>query len=159
MEVLLYENEHIVNDRRTSLIVVKDKEVIMGRLIHFEIHVNDMEQAKKFYGEVFGWEFQDWSDYARVPYFGVVTGDENEPGINGALMQRKGAAPETKQALNAFACTMGVENYDSTEKKIMNNGGKVAIPKYALPGMAWQGYYIDTEGNIFGIHQPDKDAK
>lgn len=143
MEVLLYEN----------------KEAIMGRLIHFEIHVNDMEQAKKFYGEVFGWTFQDWSDYAGVPYFGVVTGDENEPGINGALMQRKGAAPETNQALNAFACTMGVEDYDSTEKKIMTNGGKVAMPKYALPGMAWQGYYIDTEGNIFGIHQPDKDAK
>lgn len=143
MEVLLYEN----------------KEEVMGRLIHFEIHVNDMEQAKKFYGEVFGWTFQDWSDYAGVPYFGVVTGDENEPGINGALMQRKGGAPETNQALNAFSCTMGVEDYDSTEKKIMNNGGKVAMPKYALPGMAWQGYYIDTEGNIFGIHQPDKDAK
>ena len=23
----------------------------MGRLIHFEIHVNDMERAKEFYGE------------------------------------------------------------------------------------------------------------
>ena len=34
----------------------------MGRLVHFEIHVNDMERAKKFYGEVFGWSFQDWSD-------------------------------------------------------------------------------------------------
>ena len=41
----------------------------------------------------------------------------------------------------------------------MANGGKVAMPKYALPGMAWQGYYIDTEGNIFGIHQPDENAK
>ena len=34
--------------------------------------------------------------------------------------------------------------------KILENGGKVAMPKYALPGMAWQGYFIDTEGNIFG---------
>jgi hypothetical protein len=25
--------------------------------------------------------------------------------------------------------------------------------------MAWQGYYKDTEGNIFGIHQPDPNAK
>ena len=67
----------------------------MGRLVHFEIHVNDMEQAKKFYGEVFGWSFQDWSDYAGMPYFGAVTGDENEPGINGALMQRQSAATGT----------------------------------------------------------------
>jgi uncharacterized protein len=28
----------------------------------------------------------------------------------------------------------------------------------ALPGMAWQGYYLDTEGNTFGIHLPDPDA-
>ncbi|USK34225.1 VOC family protein [Bacillus sp. F19] len=131
----------------------------MGRLVHFEIHVNDMERAKKFYGEVFGWSFQDWSDYAGMPYFGAVTGNEDEPGIDGALMQRQSAPPETNQPLNGFACTMGVENYDLTEAEIIENGGKVAMPKYALPGMAWQGYYIDTEGNTFGIHQPDVNAK
>lgn len=131
----------------------------MGRLIHFEIHVDEMERAKKFYGEVFGWSFEDWSDYAGMPYCGAVTGDENEPGINGALMQRQSAPPETNQSLNSFVCTMGVEDYDSTEKKILNNGGKVALPKSALPGMAWQGYYTDTEGNIFGIHHPDVNAK
>jgi len=54
---------------------------------------------------------------------------------------------------------MGVEDYDAVEAKILKNGGKVALPKYALPGMAWQGYYIDPEGNIFGIHQPDENAK
>ncbi|MCY9005596.1 VOC family protein [Peribacillus frigoritolerans] len=131
----------------------------MGRIVHFEIHVNDMERAKAFYGEVFGWSFQDWSDYAGMPYFGAVTGNENEHGIDGALMQRQSAPPETHQALNAFACTIGVENYDLTEAKIIENGGKLAMPKFALPGMAWQGYYIDPEGNTFGIHQPDVNAK
>lgn len=117
----------------------------MGRLIHFEIHVDNMDRAKRFYGEVFGWTFQDWSEYAGIPYFGAVTGAENELGINGALMQRQSPLPEPNQALNGYACTMGVEDYDSVEVKILNNGGKVALPKYALPGMAWQGYYIDTE--------------
>lgn len=74
-------------------------------------------------------------------------------------MRRQGAPPETNQALNGFVCTMGVDNYDVTEAKIIENGGKVAMPKYALPGMAWQGYYIGTEGNIFRIHQPDVNAK
>lgn len=36
---------------------------------------------------------------------------------------------------------------------------QVALPKMALTGMAWQGYYLDTEGNVFGIHQPDPEAK
>jgi len=131
----------------------------MGRLIHFEIHVDNMERAKKFYGEVFSWTFEDWSDYAGLPYFGVVTGDADKLGINGALMQRQSPPPEPNQALNGYACTMGVEDYDSTAAKILQNGGKESLPKYALPGMAWQGYFTDTEGNIFGIHQPDENAK
>ncbi|MBM7587628.1 putative enzyme related to lactoylglutathione lyase [Bacillus pakistanensis] len=131
----------------------------MGRLIHFEIHVDDMDRAKTFYGEVFGWTFEDWSGYAGMPYFGAVTGGEEEPGINGALMKRQSPPPEPNQPLNGYACTMGVEDYDAIEAKILDNGGVVALPKYALPGMAWQGYYKDPEGNIFGIHQPDVNAK
>ncbi|MBY0095746.1 VOC family protein [Mesobacillus maritimus] len=131
----------------------------MGRLLHFEIHVDDMDRAKTFYGEVFGWKYEDYSEFAGMPYFGAVTGDDKEPGINGALMKRQGPRPQPGQALNGYACTMGVEDYDSTEAKILANGGQVALPKYALPGMAWQGYYIDPEGNIFGIHQPDANAK
>lgn len=132
---------------------------IMGRPLHFEIHVDDMERAKKFYGEVFGWKYEDWTGFAGMPYFGAVTGDDSQPGINGALMQRQSAAPELGQPVNSFVVTMGVEDYDATEAKILEHGGKVALPKYALPGMAWQGYYLDTEGNIIGIHQPDQNAK
>lgn len=131
----------------------------MGRVVHFEIHVDDMERAKEFYGEVFGWRFEDWSDFAGMPYFGAVTGDEKELGINGALMQRQSAPPVLNQAVNAYACTIGVENLDSIESKIMQYGCKIAMPKYALPGMAWQAYYFDTEGNIFGVHEPDENAK
>lgn len=89
----------------------------MGRLIHFEIHVSNMERAKTFYGEVFGWSFQDWSDYAGMPYFGAVTGSEDEPGINGALVQRQGAEPEANQPVNGYMSTMGVVDYDATEAK------------------------------------------
>lgn len=131
----------------------------MGRVVHFEIHVDDMERAKKFYGEIFGWTFEDWSEYAGMPYFGATTGDADQMGINGALMQRRGPAPQPGQPMNGFACTLGVEDYDSTEAKILEYGGQIALPKYALPGMAWQGYCIDTEGNVIGIHQPDPNAK
>ncbi|MFB1081664.1 VOC family protein [Jeotgalibacillus sp. JSM ZJ347] len=131
----------------------------MGRLVHFEIHVEDMERAKKFYGEVFGWTYQDWSEYAGMPYYGAVTGDDRELGVNGALMQRQGPAPEPNQPVNGFTCTMNVEDFDATEQKILGNGGTVALAKHALPGMAWQGYYKDTEGNIFGVHQPDEQAQ
>ena len=56
-------------------------------------------------------------------------------------------------------CTIGVDDYDACESRILRAGGQVALAKYPLPGTAWQGYYLDTEGNTFGIHQPDENAR
>jgi uncharacterized protein len=130
----------------------------MSRVVHFEIQVDDVERAKTFYTAVFGWSFEDWSEFTGATYWGVVTGPEDEPGINGGLLPRPASAPASGQGTNAFVCTMGVDSYDETERRILDAGGQVALAKMALPGMAWQGYYLDTEGNTFGIHQPDPEA-
>lgn len=131
----------------------------MGRPIHFEIQADDPERAIAFYTSVFGWRFDDYSSYVGSPYWGVVTGDDGEPGINGGLLPRPVPAPGAEQGTNAFVCTMGTDDYDLTEARILAAGGRVALPKAALPGMAWQGYYLDPEGNTFGIHQPDPEAR
>ena len=131
----------------------------MSRVVHFEILVDDPERAKTFYSAVFGWTFQDWSGATGgPPYWGVSTGPDDQPGINGGLLQRMGSTPSAGQGANAFVCTIAVDDYDATEKLILDAGGQVALPKMALVGMAWQGYYLDTEGNTFGIHQPDPEA-
>lgn len=72
-----------------------------------------------------------------------MTGDENEPG-KWCLMQRQSPPPEAVQALNRYACTMGVDDYYEAEAKILQNGGKVALPKYALPGLV----IYDENGNV-----------
>lgn len=131
----------------------------MGRVVHFEIHAEDIERAKMFYSQVFGWKFEDWGHFTGTPYYGVITGDEKDPGINGGLLERQVPLAKEGMGLNAFACTIQVEDYDKTEEKILELGGTVALPKVALTGIAWQGYYFDTEGNIFGVHQPDENAK
>lgn len=131
----------------------------MSRPVHFEIHVDDIDRAKSFYAACFGWTYEDWSAFAGSPYIGAMTGAEGEPGINGALMLRHGPSPVAGQSVNAAVLTIGVEDYDATEAAILAAGGQVALPKVALTGMAWQGYYHDTEGNILGIHQPDPEAK
>ena len=117
-----------------------------------------MERAKSFYAAVFDWSFEDYSQYTGSTYWGAMTGPENQPGINGGLLRRSAPAPAVGQGTNGFVCTMGVGDYDETERRILDAGGQVALPKMALPGMAWQGYYLDTEGYTFGIHQPDPNA-
>jgi len=131
----------------------------MGRVAHFEIQVDDVERAKAFYGAVFGWTFQDWSQHSDTEYWGVITGAGDGPGIDGGLLRRAGAHPGPGHGANAFVCTVVVEDYDDTRRLLLASGGREVQPKTALTGMAWQGYYLDTEGNLFGIHQPDPDAR
>lgn len=130
-----------------------------NRVVHFEIHAEEPERAIAFYRAVFGWEFPVWMD-EPVKYWGVMTAgaDSKEPGINGGLMARNGEAPEDGQPVNAYVCTVQVDSIDETIEKIEEAGGEVALPKHAIMGTAWQAYYKDTEGNIFGIHQPDENA-
>ena len=53
---------------------------------------------------------------------------------------------------------MQVEDFDAVAAKITAVGGQVALPKFAVPGTCWQGYFIDTEGNTFGIFEADPRA-
>ena len=130
----------------------------MNRVVHFEIHADDPERAAKFYREIFGWKIEKWPG---MEYWMVMTAekDSKEMGINGGLLPRPTKGAKKGSGVHAFVCTVLVENFDEIAKKIKAAGGIVAMPKHALAGMAWQGYFIDTEGNTFGIHQPDKNAK
>lgn len=128
-----------------------------GRPVHFEIQAADPQRAVTFYSTVFGWSSEDWSEFAGSPYFGLTTG--TGPGIDGAVLSRPGGAnPEVGGSVAGAVLTIGVEDYDATAAKILAAGGTEALPKYALAGMAWQGYFHDTENNVFGIHQPDPEA-
>ena len=131
-----------------------------NRPTHFEIQVDDTARAVKFYTDVFGWEITKW-DSPMMEYWMVMTApkDSKELGINGGLLRRPAKVPSPTVGANAYVCTIDVESFDETAKKIEAAGGVVAMPKFAIAKMAWQGYFLDTEGNTFGLHQLDKNAK
>ena len=92
-----------------------------------------------------------------MPYSMITTGPNDQPGINGGLIQRQGKIDGP--AVIAYVCTVGVESFDSSVATVEANGGTVALPKMPIPGIGWLAYYKDTEGNIFGMMQPDPSAK
>jgi uncharacterized protein len=51
-----------------------------------------------------------------------------------------------------------VPSVDEFAAKIAQNGGRVVMPKRAVPGVGWMAYCQDTEGNVFGIMQTDSSA-
>ncbi|MFA6160670.1 MAG: VOC family protein [Patescibacteria group bacterium] len=127
----------------------------MFRPVHFEIHCTDIDRASKFYKTIFGWEITKWSE---GDYWMVSTGEKSDDGINGGMMLRKGSAPKEGSAVNAFVCTQTVPSLDESMAAVTLNGGKIALDKMAVKGMGWVAYGIDTEGNIFGMMQLDKEA-
>jgi uncharacterized protein len=58
-------------------------------IVHFEIPADNVQRAKKFYEDAFGWKMSDpWN----MNYFLVETRADGEPGINGGLMPRQSPA-------------------------------------------------------------------
>jgi predicted enzyme related to lactoylglutathione lyase len=129
----------------------------MSRVVHFEIHADKPERAIAFYTGLFGWQFKKWE--GPMPYWLITTGPDGQPGINGGLVSRPCAAPAEAQATNAFVCTIGVDKLDACLSQLAGLGGKIAHPKMPISGVGWLAYAKDTEGNTFGMMQPDPNAK
>ena len=121
----------------------------MPRVIHFEIPVDNTKRAIKFYSSVFNWKIEKWA--GPMEYWNVTTGSKEVPGIDGAIMPRG----QEKCVID----TIDVPSMDDFAKKIVAGGGKMLMPKTAIPGMGYFAYFLDTEGNKLGIFQTDMSAK
>jgi predicted enzyme related to lactoylglutathione lyase len=126
----------------------------MSRVIHFEIHAESPERAISFYKSVFSWEITKWP--SPTDYWVIKTGPDGQPGINGGLMKRMGPIDGT--AVITYVCTIDTDSVDATAAKVKAAGGTVVVPKMVIPTVGWLVYCKDTEGNIFGIMQADKNA-
>lgn len=120
----------------------------MPRVTHFEFQAEDPQRAERFFKDVFDWKFQKWNG-GEMDYWVVTTG-EKEPGINGGMV---------KKGSRFVQHTIEVESIDQYIDRIESAGGEVLFPKMAIPGVGWFTQFKDTEGNIFGLMQPDKEAK
>ena len=129
----------------------------MNRPVHFEIQAENPERAIKFYQTLFGWSFNQWGDQK---YWLISTGDKSTPGIDGGLLPRPyPGSPLEAAHVNAFVCTVDVDNVDTMAERAVKSGGTIVVPKMAVPTVGWLTYSKDTEGNIFGMMQMDGSAK
>jgi uncharacterized protein len=121
-----------------------------GRVVHFEIHAEDPDRAERFYRRVFGWEVSRWEG-APLDYRLITTGAEGTPGINGAIVQRRGKLDGT--AVIAFVCTVDVDDLAAVQRDVAAAGGEQVVERQELDRVGSFAYFKDTEGNIFGAMQ------
>jgi hypothetical protein len=122
----------------------------MPRVTHFEIPAQNPDRAVAFYREVFGWEINKWD--SPVPYWLVMTGQPDTPGIDGGLYTPVEGQP------TGIINVLDVDNLDAYVTKVTGNGGKIVAPKMPVPTVGWLAYAADVEGNVFGMMQMDPAA-
>ena len=112
----------------------------MNRIVHFEIPATDPEKSMAFYQTVFGWKFSSFGDY---PYWLAETGDADQPGINGAIMQRRDPAQPMTNSIQ-------VADVQEAIRAIEANGGVLVVPPTPM-GTGSFAFFKDPDGNILGL--------
>lgn len=111
-------------------------------VVHFEIGGRDVGKLKKFYGPLFGWEFQEFGTVAMVA--------PTAPGIGGHL-NSLGHEPHTYVTIYAQ-----VDDIQKTLDHAAKLGGKTLVPATEVPGMGHFAWLRDPEGNTVGVWKPMK---
>ena len=116
-----------------------------GTFRHFAINADDVQRAKVFYEDVFGWEFRPWGP---PDFYQVWNAGE---GLIGAVQARREFGPGRRMI--GFEATIGVPDIRAALKAVEASGGKVLVPPFLIEGVGEIGYFEDSEGNICGVWQ------
>jgi uncharacterized protein len=126
----------------------------MPTIGHFEIPADDVNRAKKFYTDLFGWKIEKWDDpKVDMDYFLINTTDsKGNKGLGGGLMKRR-------HPQHSVTDYVEVDSIDEHSKKVTQLGGKIVVPKTAIPTIGYFAVFLDTENNHFGMFEASADAK
>ena len=125
----------------------------MDRVVHFEIPAENLERAKKFYSENFGWKLNQLGP-EMGSYVLVHTGPTDEQGmpqerafINGGLMPRDPSA-------SSPVLVIAVADADQTVEKVKKSGGRLVGEILDIPDVGRYARVQDSEGNVIGVIKP-----
>ena len=123
----------------------------MDKVVHFEVPYDDLERAKKFYIEAFGWKI---NTIPEMNYNIVHTTDVDEKqipkekgAINGGMYKRD------KESSKTPVLVINVKDIDESLKKAEKFGAKIFRKKMEVGGMGLYAQIKDSEGNIIGVWQ------
>jgi uncharacterized protein len=110
--------------------------------VHIELHTQDPEKAKKFYGELFDWELEDVPD---MNYTLVKVGE----GTGGGMM--KSPMPD---AMPQWVPYILVDDIKASTEKAKSLGATVLTEVMEIPGVGWFSMFFDPTGAAFALWKP-----
>lgn len=121
-----------------------------GRVVHFELPVDDPERAKTFYADAFGWHLTDLPSMAYTMVTTAPSDDRGTPAdpgvINGGMAPRGGP-------ISAPVVTIEVDDVDEALDRVVKSGGRIVAGREAVGEMGYTAYFVDSEGSVVGLWQ------
>jgi uncharacterized protein len=107
---------------------------------YVELAVTDLERAKRFYGEAFGWQFNDYG-----PEYAGIQSPEGPTAEVGGLR----AAQEVRTGGGVLVLLYSAD-LDRSVEAVKNAGGQVVNGPYGFPG-GRRFHFTDPSGNELGV--------
>ncbi|HEV8323064.1 MAG TPA: VOC family protein [Myxococcota bacterium] len=111
--------------------------------VHVEISSRDLERAKLFFGQVFGWTYQVSMPNYAVIQSGLKPGDY---GCAGAVMPVPVGMPGP-----TVTVYVQVDDVDAALGRVAAAGGQVLGQKMEVPGYGWFAPFRDLDGNVMCV--------
>lgn len=112
-----------------------------GDVTHLEIPVTDLERAKDFYSDLFGWEITAPPGFEEYPMWRAPNGISG-----GALTPREEGFTQPRSIVE-------VDSIDDTLAKVVAAGGTVIQERSPITETAWWAVFADPDGNVIGLYE------
>jgi predicted enzyme related to lactoylglutathione lyase len=114
----------------------------------FEIYIQDVDRAIKFYESVFECELQELKTPLPGRRLFAFPMEQAQNGASGALVKMDGFPSGGNSTIVYFNC----EDCSVEESRVRQSGGRVQFPKMAIGEYGFISLVFDTEGNMIGLH-------
>lgn len=109
-----------------------------------ELATRDVDGAKAFYGELFGWGFGS-QDMGAFEYTTLKVGERDNGGILPMIGEHWQGIPPS------WMVYFAVEDVDATAAKIEGAGGSIKVPGVDIPGVGRFAVVADPQGAVFTV--------
>ena len=116
--------------------------------VWFEIYVQDMPRARKFYETVLQKKLSELKSLAGELEMWAFESDQKSYGTSGALVKMAGVGSGGSGTIVYFSC----QDCAVEEARVKPAGGKVHKSKMSIGPHGYISLLVDTEGNMFGLH-------
>ena len=124
----------------------------MTKVVWFEIYVDDIDRAQKFYETVLVTQMKDMDDPTgsddQSMRMKAFPGDMDNYGAGGALVKME----DFDVGKNSTLVYFDSKDCTTEEVRVENAGGQVTQSKMAIGDHGFVSLCTDTEGNMFGLH-------